>query len=193
MVAAVTGFPARCRCRPHGGPAPSRRYERRRPEKTPLHKIVSENLESWLAWREAVERSVPAYVEDELRGYLECGMLCFGFARAVCMTCRTGFVVAFSCKGRGVEQPLHAEPPDHATADPLGERGQIGLGNRPGRQERRRGVAPCIGGSRHEDAVGHAGVEVDMVIERRTEAVQEGDGTESRAGGSRHVGIRGPA
>jgi hypothetical protein len=31
------------------------------------------------------------------------------------------------------------------------------------------------------------------VIERRTEAVQEGDGTESRAGGSRHVGIRGPA
>jgi hypothetical protein len=102
MVAAVTGFPARCRCRPHGGPAPSRRYERRRPEKTPLHKIVSENLESWLAWREAVERSVPAYVEDELRGYLECGMLCFGFARAVCMTCRTGFVVAFSCKGRGV-------------------------------------------------------------------------------------------
>ena len=87
------GFP-RCRCRPHGCPAPSRRYERRRPEKTPLHKIVSENLESWLAWREAVERSVPAYVEDELRGYLQCGLLCFGFARAVCMTCRTGFVVA---------------------------------------------------------------------------------------------------
>jgi len=37
---------------------------------------------------------VPGYVEDELRGYLECGILCFGFARAVCMTCRTGFVVA---------------------------------------------------------------------------------------------------
>jgi hypothetical protein len=49
MVAAVTGFPARSRRRPHGGPTPSRRYERRRPEKTPLHKIVSENLESWLA------------------------------------------------------------------------------------------------------------------------------------------------
>jgi hypothetical protein len=45
---------------------------------------------------------VPGYVEDELRGYLACGLLCFGFARAVCMTCRTGFVVAFSCKGRGV-------------------------------------------------------------------------------------------
>ena len=41
-------------------------------------------------------------VEEKLRGYLECGLLCFGFARALCMTCRTGFVVAFSCKGRGV-------------------------------------------------------------------------------------------
>ena len=59
------------------------------------------DLESWLQWRDA-ERPVPAYVEDELRGYLACGLLCFGFARAVCMTCRTGFVVAFSCKGRGV-------------------------------------------------------------------------------------------
>jgi hypothetical protein len=65
-----------------------------RPEKTPLHKVVSENLESWLASREAAERAVPGYVEDELRSYLECGILCFGFARAVCMTCRTGFVVA---------------------------------------------------------------------------------------------------
>jgi hypothetical protein len=38
----------------------------------------------------------------EVRGNLECGLLCFGFARAVCMTCRTGFAVAFSWKGRGV-------------------------------------------------------------------------------------------
>ena len=45
---------------------------------------------------------MPGYVEDELRGYLECGLLCYGFAQPVCMTCRTGFVVAFSCKGRGV-------------------------------------------------------------------------------------------
>jgi hypothetical protein len=102
MVAAATGFPGRSRRRPHGGPAASRRYERRRPEKTPLHKIISENLESWLEWREAAERPVPAYVEDELRGYLECGLLCFGFARARCTTCGQGFVVAFSCKGRGV-------------------------------------------------------------------------------------------
>jgi len=63
---------------------------------------VSENLESWLEWREAAERPVPAYVEDELRGYLQCGLLCFGFVRARCTGCGQGFVVAFSCKGRGV-------------------------------------------------------------------------------------------
>jgi hypothetical protein len=70
-VASVATFPTRPRLRPHGGPAPSRRYERRPPEKTPLHKIVSENLESWLERREAAERPMPGFVEEKLRGYLE--------------------------------------------------------------------------------------------------------------------------
>ena len=46
--------------------------------------------------------TAPGYVEEELRGYLECGILCFGFARRLCTGCGTGFVIAFSCKGRGV-------------------------------------------------------------------------------------------
>ena len=75
---------------------------RRRAEKTSLHKVVAEHLESWLGWHNQAERPVPGHVEEELRGYLECGMLCFGFARALCTGCGTGFVVAFSCKGRGV-------------------------------------------------------------------------------------------
>ena len=41
MVAALCGLPARPSLRPHAGPAPRRRYERRRPEKTSLHKIIS--------------------------------------------------------------------------------------------------------------------------------------------------------
>ena len=45
---------------------------------------------------------MPGYIEDELRGYLECGLLCFGFARGRCTGCGQAFVVAFSCKGRGV-------------------------------------------------------------------------------------------
>ena len=81
MVAALCGFPARPRLRPHASPAPARRYERRRPEKTPLHKIVSEHLESWLEWRDQAERPVPGYVEEELRAYLERGILCFGFGK----------------------------------------------------------------------------------------------------------------
>ncbi|MCX7412747.1 MAG: transposase zinc-binding domain-containing protein [Planctomycetia bacterium] len=45
---------------------------------------------------------MPGYVEEELRGYLECGLLCFGFGRALCTGWGQGFVIAFSCKGRGV-------------------------------------------------------------------------------------------
>ena len=45
---------------------------------------------------------MPGHVEDELRGYLQCGLLCFGFGRALCTGCGRGLVVAFSCKGRGV-------------------------------------------------------------------------------------------
>ncbi len=50
---------------------------------------------------------MPGYVEEELRGYLECGILCFGFASALCTGCRTGFVVAFSCKGRKHRHRYH--------------------------------------------------------------------------------------
>jgi hypothetical protein len=62
------------------------------------------------------------------------------------------------------------------------ERGQIGLGDRSRRQERRRGVAACFGSSRHEDAVGHARVQVHVAVERRAEAVQKGDAAEPWVG-----------
>ena len=39
----------------------------------------------------------------------------------------------------GVDEPLHAEPTHDTPAHPLGEGGQISLGDRPGQQERRRG------------------------------------------------------
>ena len=62
----------------------------------------SEYLASWLELRDQAERPVPGYVEEEFRAYLECGILCFGFGRALCTGCGQGFVIAFSCKGRGV-------------------------------------------------------------------------------------------
>jgi hypothetical protein len=45
---------------------------------------------------------VPACVEREFRRYLECGILAHSFARARCGQCGHDFLVAFSCKGRGV-------------------------------------------------------------------------------------------
>jgi hypothetical protein len=93
---------------------------------------------------------------------------------------------------RGVEQASEPEPADHAATDPLGERGQIGLGDGSGWDERRRCVTDCLLCRRHEDAVGDAGVEMHVAVERRAKAVQEGDATEPRAGGTRYLRIRGP-
>jgi hypothetical protein len=45
---------------------------------------------------------VSLHVEGEFRRYLECGILAHGFARARCGECGHDFLIAFSCKGRGV-------------------------------------------------------------------------------------------
>jgi hypothetical protein len=74
--------------------------ERRRPEETPLYAVVHEHLESFLAAAERRERTVPRFVERELRAYLECGLLQFGFVRLRCESCGHDRLVAFSCKGR---------------------------------------------------------------------------------------------
>ena len=77
-------------------------YARRAPERTPLHVVVREHLETFLrAAREARGRGLPRYVEDELRRYLRCGLLCHGFVRVRCPACREELLVAFSCKCRG--------------------------------------------------------------------------------------------
>ena len=47
-------------------------------------------------------RKVGLMVLSRCRGYLTCGLLCFGFARALCTRCPQRFVVTFSCKRRGV-------------------------------------------------------------------------------------------
>jgi len=82
--------------------------------------------------------------------------------------------------GSGVEQPSEPEPADDAAAHPFGDRGQMDLSDRPRWQERRRGVTACFVRGRHVDAVGRARAEVHMVVERRAEAVQEGDRLPSR-------------
>jgi len=78
-------------------------YRRRRPELTLAYQAVQGWLATWLAHHEELDaESVPTHVERELSAYLECGILAHGFARARCADCTAEFLVAYSCKGRGV-------------------------------------------------------------------------------------------
>jgi hypothetical protein len=82
--------------RPSSSPL-SQPYRRRRPETTSLHRIVRENLESYLALASETDpmgEGVPAHVENEFRSYLRCGILAHGFARARCSGCGHEFLVA---------------------------------------------------------------------------------------------------
>ncbi len=79
--------------------------DRRRPERSLLHKTVRENLETFLSVAEAnndFTHRVPPHVEAAYRNYLKCGILAHGFARAYCDGCGHDFLIAFSCKGRDI-------------------------------------------------------------------------------------------
>ncbi len=79
------------------------RYQRREPEKTLRHRIVCENLATFLV--EAQDRypsgELPSFLRVEFERYLRCGLLCHGFARVRCPTCHDELLVAFYCKNRG--------------------------------------------------------------------------------------------
>ncbi|MBM4363690.1 MAG: transposase, partial [Deltaproteobacteria bacterium] len=80
----------------------ARQHQRHRPESTPLHAVVRDHLETFLAAaREDHGKALPRYVEAEMRAYLACGILAHGFLRARCNACGKDLLVAFSCKRRG--------------------------------------------------------------------------------------------
>ena len=60
------------------------RYERRRPEQTPLYRLVRAHYETFAA---EIERhtggsaGLPQFVKDEFAAYLDCGILAHGFLR----------------------------------------------------------------------------------------------------------------
>lgn len=74
-------------------------YRRRRPEKTVLFEVVKKHYRTW---QKNIEDSVPHYIDKEFKNYLSCGILSKGFACARCEDCRKEFLIAFSCKGRGI-------------------------------------------------------------------------------------------
>ena len=76
-------------------------YKPRNPEKTVLHTAVRRNFNKWCHQKDS-DHSVPNHVHKIFTGYLKCGILAHGFARAHCCECRKDFLIAFSCKGRGI-------------------------------------------------------------------------------------------
>ncbi len=85
-----------------GPPCPESLYRRRRPRDTILHQTLDAHLDGFLAQVFDQQRSLPVFVERELRALLDCGVLARGFVRLRCATCRRDMAVAFSCKCRGV-------------------------------------------------------------------------------------------
>ena len=88
----------------HAYQSETRRYTPRRPERTLLYRVVSENLEPLLRTaREQNEAGIglPKYVEQEFRDYLRCGIPCNGFTRLACQACGRALFLSFSCKRRG--------------------------------------------------------------------------------------------
>ena len=90
-------------------PQPTKAYNPRHPERTLLYRTVAEHFETWFELASAGQfdgqgdhHTPPAYVEKAFRKYLECGIFAHGFARARCDDSGHDFLVAFSCKGRGV-------------------------------------------------------------------------------------------
>ena len=76
-------------------------YRPRAPEKTALHRAVREGWPE--VERQASERGgLPKRVKEQVRGYLECGVLRYGFAQVKCAACKQSLLVGFSCKGRGL-------------------------------------------------------------------------------------------
>jgi hypothetical protein len=89
------------RCGRLFGPDAPFAYQPRDPAQSVLHRAVREHLETFLTHATGRGRPVPRFVEREMRGFLECGILAHGFVRVHCDTCGHDRVVAFSCKGRG--------------------------------------------------------------------------------------------
>ena len=72
-------------------------YVPRNPEKTVLYGVVAGHLETFLARQRNRDRVVPHFVEQELRAFLDCGVLARGFLRVHCDACGLDRVVPYSC------------------------------------------------------------------------------------------------
>jgi hypothetical protein len=80
---------------PSARPASPRAYARHRPEKTRLYEVARDNLETLYGAVEdgALDVRLPKLARKELDAYLDCGLLCRGFARIRCGACEESRLV----------------------------------------------------------------------------------------------------
>ncbi len=80
-----------------------RRVSTAKAEHGVLYRVIDEHLETFLdaAAHHADGSRLPAFVEQEFRDFIACGVLERGFARLRCGECAFERLVPFSCKGRG--------------------------------------------------------------------------------------------
>jgi hypothetical protein len=76
-------------------------YKPRSPSDSQLYKIFAETLETFISRREIEGFPLPAYVTKELRDFLRCGIIQYGFVRCVCEACGKEQICGLSCKHRG--------------------------------------------------------------------------------------------
>ena len=84
---------------------PGTLYRPRRPTQTALYEAVQHHLETFVARvaeSDPMGYGLPDWVERDFRGYLECGILAHGFARARCEGCGYERLIPLSCKSRGI-------------------------------------------------------------------------------------------
>ena len=101
--------PAAPREPPRQRPAPacsnSRPYVPRRPQASPLYRLIDDHFETltrvYEERYEPTHGALRAVVAEVVGRFLDCGLLEHGFARVRCAACRAEFLVAFRCKGRG--------------------------------------------------------------------------------------------
>ena len=93
-------------------PSRPRPYTPRRPEHSPLYRVLADHFEHLERVHEArFERThgpLRAAARRAAGRFLDCALLEYGFARVRCEACRAEFLVAFRCKGRQFCPSCHA-------------------------------------------------------------------------------------
>ncbi len=87
-------------------------YHPRKPEASPLWKLLNNHYDSFEQCYERFEKKygfLRHVIGDVVREYLTCGDLKNGFARVRCQDCGEEYLLAYSCKGRWFCPSCHAK------------------------------------------------------------------------------------